>query len=62
MSDEIDDPSLGAFERAIAGYELFGERLRPYSQSRKDAAQLMGLQYPFLSAEDKDRLNKTNTC
>ena len=56
MSDETEE----AFDRAVAGYDLFGETLRPYSESRKDAAELMGLQYPYLSTEDHDRLTKTN--
>lgn len=58
MSEE-DFSADAALARAVNGYELFGERLKPYSMSRKDAADLMGAQYPFLSLEDADRLRKT---
>lgn len=60
MSDESEQSSDAAYSRAIARYDLFGEKLRPYSQVRRDAADLMGLQYPWLSEEDADRLRKTN--
>lgn len=54
MSDEEQ-----AYERAEHGYTLFGETLRPYSLSRKDAAGVMGLTYPFLTPEDRQRMIST---
>ncbi len=56
----MSDESEAAFQQAVVCYTLFGETLRPYSMSRKDAAERMGLEYPFLSTEDAQRLAKTH--
>lgn len=55
MIDETDDIGM-AVHRAENGYQLFGDTLRPWSQSRKDAAEIMGLQYPILTMEDAESL------
>jgi hypothetical protein len=56
MSDEQEEPiqeqgAEAAFEAAKQGFELFGKPLKPYSPSRKVAAQSMGLMYPYIGEE-----------
>lgn len=56
MTDEND-----SFIQSKAGYELFGEPLRPYSASRKVAANSMGVLYPMIGEEGAAQFQKTNS-
>ena len=57
MSDENTDH----FVEALAGFELFGNPLQPYSPSRKVAAQAMGMLYPFVGDSGAAQMERTNT-
>lgn len=48
MTDE-NEPT--EYQKAAAGYELFGEPLRKWSQSRKNAADSMGIKFPLRLSE-----------
>jgi hypothetical protein len=52
-------PHEAAFIAAKAGYELFGEPLKPYSPSRKLAAQTMGCMFPAIGDEAQAHLERT---
>lgn len=49
-----------SYVRAKAGFELFGEPLRPYSASRKVAAQSMGTLYPMIGEEGAAQFARTS--
>ncbi len=50
-----------AYESEKRGHILFGEELRPYSPSRKIAAQSMGMVFPFLSEAAADQHARTGS-
>lgn len=45
-------PTEIAFERATAGYELFGKKLEPFTARRQAAASAMGLRFGLVDEED----------
>jgi hypothetical protein len=49
-TQDPQDPDA-IFVQARGGFYLFEEKLRPYSASRKVAAQSMGLMYPYIGEE-----------
>jgi hypothetical protein len=50
-----------AFVSAKAGFQLFGELLKPFTPSRKVAAQSMGMLYPFVGEGGLDQMNATGS-
>lgn len=52
-------PAEKAFLDARTGFELFGQPLKPYTPSRKVAAQSMGMLYPFVGEEGQEQMART---
>lgn len=61
--DEITGEVIGSPEQAFigakVGYEFDGIPLRPYSASRKVAAQSLGLLYPYIGDAGAELVEKT---
>jgi len=49
--ENIHETEDVAFVGSKAGFELFGTPLKPYSPSRKVAAQSMGMLYPYIGED-----------
>jgi hypothetical protein len=60
-AEQEERPKLPAFEEAKAGHELFDEELKPFSPSRKVAAQTMGMLYPLIGDSGAEQLEKMGT-
>jgi len=52
MTTETKRAQEVAFERAAAGYELFGEKLEPFTARRQAAASAMGLRFGMVDESD----------
>lgn len=59
MSEETDHPEK-SFIEAKRGFELFSADLKPYSASRKVAAQAMGMRWPFIGEDALAQFQATN--
>ncbi len=59
MNDQSEGEPISPIAAVKAGFEFRGQPLRPYSPSRKVAAQTMGMIYPFVGRDGQAQMEAT---